>query len=221
MQEETLQKRLEKFQCVRLEHMRSDKHRIIQTENGQFVAHIIPADAFDLASQYRFTEAPDDSSSLRPMSRGGLTVFPVFEGWVHASGHGSDEDYTLLFRNGIIEAVNASALRPYNDKYIATTLLLEGVCTQVSKYLAFLQESAILPPFYLAISMISVEGYRLPNNPARFSSGKSMNRSDLILPPIIIERQEDIRPALKILFDAIWNAFGEAKCYDFDQLVKQ
>ena len=136
---------------------------------------------------------------------------------------GKHSAYTQLYRNGIIEAVDAQMLAPRERngiilKYIAYVVFEEKLIQATTRYLNLMSELAIEPPIFIFLSLLNVKDYTIPGDIYnRFSTGP-IDRDLLLLPAEIIESYGvETANILKPLFDLVWNACGEPRSLNFDE----
>lgn len=136
---------------------------------------------------------------------------------------GKFNGYVQIYRNGIIEAVNTSLLRSYDDaeKSVPSQAFEEEVANSVYAYLEIQKQLGIVPPIAFYVSILNIRDYYLAVNPSydRFGDKKYLlKRDSLLLPEVIIEDYPDNVPAtLKGLFDTLWNAFGWPRSLNYDE----
>jgi hypothetical protein len=146
-----------------------------------------------------------------------------FEGLVRYTGsYLSQEDisaYIQVFRNGILEGVDASLLTPYDGKLLVPSVAFEeGILASGRDYLSCLRRLQIDPPFALMLSLLRVSGYRISvERGVRGPVDGAFDRDTLLIPEQIIEGFDaDLPSMMKQTFDMVWNAAGWARslCYD-------
>jgi hypothetical protein len=126
-------------------------------------------------------------------------------------------DYTQLFRNGAIEAVDGLL---FKRNIIPMYDFEKSILLYFQRSLKYLGSLNIQPPVYFSISLINVRGYELPENNPIYSSvwGKSVIDNDIIKIPENIIYNFDVKPesVLQPMFDIIWNACNCEKSNNFD-----
>jgi hypothetical protein len=143
------------------------------------------------------------------------------EGVVAYSGGEQAFSYTQIYRRGIIEAVNGSALywQDERGRKLIPSIAYEGA---ILHYLPHcfekLQELGCAVPVFFALTLMGVKGLQMGIEGNRFGSGHAISAQHLILPETIVE--DFATPAaaiLKPMFDLVWNACGYLASKNFDQ----
>ena len=126
--------------------------------------------------------------------------------------------YLQVFRNGIIEAVDASILQPESGKLTIPSLLFERVLLDaLPRFLSIQKQIGVESPFLIMISLLGVSSYTMSSNNPRVHT-YPIDRDALILPEIIVENFEcNPSEVMKPIFDAIWNAAGWPRSMNYDE----
>jgi Putative DNA-binding domain len=133
-----------------------------------------------------------------------------------------DENYVQLFRNGIVEYVDAYVVNgnSNDEKLIPSVLFEESLIRKLSLFLAIQQRFGAVPPTTIMISMLHVYGYKMAHNrdPIYSNQSAAIDRNHLILPEILVDNiEDDAARILRPLFDMIWNACGFSKSPNYDE----
>jgi hypothetical protein len=123
----------------------------------------------------------------------------------------ADAGYVQLFKTGVIEAVDKSAIRDDIDGY----RLHEGMIKAVHRYFQVLRELGVQPPIFLMLSLLGVSGYEMRRGtvPRHYHSLlRPVDRDDLVVPEVMVESLEQdihaLAQRMRPLLDAVWNAVG-------------
>lgn len=127
--------------------------------------------------------------------------------------------YALLFRSGIIEAVEVCEGRG-DDKFIPSQAYEQNIIDALRSYLTALRELGVVPPAYIFLALLGVAGHRFAVDNRRLG-GRDHHYADrdaLVLPELLIEDWTvDPAEAMRPLFDMVWNAFGYERSFNYDQ----
>jgi hypothetical protein len=139
-----------------------------------------------------------------------------------ADGEGRVHSSLQIFRNGAIEAVETSLLRPYDERLIIPTGALEKTLIEdLGMYLTFLSDAEMEPPVFLMVSLLGVKGYWLAVRESlahRPYASRTIDRDAVVLPEEVVEDlTSDPAQVLRPVFDGIWNAAGWPACLDYDE----
>jgi hypothetical protein len=219
--------RIREFRLDRIANIDADQTPVPLPGGGRLVLHVVPLSAFSVAAGLEprwLAELHPDQFPLFPLANHGWTSQKFnFEGLVRYTGsYLSQQDisaYIQVFRNGILEGVDASLLMPYHGKLLVPSVAFEeGILGSARNYLSSLQRLRIDPPFALMLSLLRVSGYQIS-----FEMGGhrpvvgAFDRDTLLIPEQIIEGFDaDLPSIMKQTFDMVWNAAGWARslCYD-------
>ena len=130
--------------------------------------------------------------------------------------------YFQVFRNGIIEMVDTSIIRPNgNQRYIPSFVFEDELIKLLKNCIYIHQNLSVVAPSTLIISLTGVKGYRLAVNQKLDRWGEHthlIDRDSLILPEVVIE-DYFVEPAtlLRPIFDALWNSAGWARSFGYDE----
>lgn len=136
----------------------------------------------------------------------------------YSTAHDSKEwTYALLFRTGIIEAVEVCEIRG-DEKYIASLAYERNIIEALQSYFTAFRELGVEAPAYIFLSLLGVVGYRFEVGNRRLGRDHYADRDALILPELQIEDWSvDPAEAMRPLFDMVWNAFGYERSFNYDQ----
>lgn len=222
-QADTITRRLHEFRLERLAKISALETPAELPSGPKVVLHILPLTLGDPRWNLDITELArreDVWTRLFPLYGGGGYRRINVDGLLLYNEVG----YAQLFRSGAIESVDASLilpkqLNPELPPYIPSVDFEETLLRGTRNYLSLLQAIEIASPLYVSLSLLEVRGYRLatPNTYWRYS-GMAIDRSDLILPEVVVE---DISTSpetiLRPLIDMVWNAGGYRCSPNFDE----
>ena len=92
----------------------------------------------------------------------------------------------------------------------------------VQCYIAFLETQNLPPPFRIYTSLVGVRGYRFATYHKSWHDSDLLpfDRNEVLLPPVdilIFGEDKSYYEALKPIFDALWNADGQASCNYYNE----
>jgi hypothetical protein len=186
---------------------------------GNVILHFIPFDSFT-PMKINLNQMKENSMNLGLLFWQGWNSTYNLNGYLLYSPYNNtcSYDYTQLFRNGIIEAVDGLL---FNRELIPMHDFEKSIVKYFTKAIAYFKAINIQPPIYFSISLINIRGYGIPGNNAVYSSvwGMSVITTDIIKLPESIIYDFDIKPetVLQPMFDIIWNACGCEKSNNFDE----
>jgi hypothetical protein len=214
-----------RFRADRLARLSDNKTPVTLVAGlSRTVLHCIPLESFSRTVQYDVLKysQPWQTASFPPVIPG--------SGWSHRinldgiATYCGDVDgslaYTQLFRNGIVEAVEAYWLN-INRGGGTRTLPHLAVEREILGYLGKLFDIqkglGVNPPIAVALTLTETRGLKMASEMYPFDSGGSIAEDNLILPETVVEGfDEPPSKILKPLFDLVWNACGLLKSRNFD-----
>ena len=129
----------------------------------------------------------------------------------------NDWAYTALFRNRIIEAVEGLITR---EKVVFPTEFEIEIVEGAQTYLGLLRRLGVELPVRVFFTLIGVAEHSFPMwSVGALVRGVPRVREDIIdvRGPALDSLEVDVPLAFRQLFDRLWNAFGYARCLDYDE----
>lgn len=212
---ETTTERIRNFRTERLSKIISGDTPVLLIDTAKIILHIIPFGAFNPAAIFDVSSLANDVETLKTISTLGLNARHNFDGYL---SYDNQMAYLQVFRNGIIEAVDASILQPESGKLTIPSLLFERVLLDaLPRFLSIQKQIGVESPFLIMISLLGVSSYTMSSNNPRVHT-YPIDRDALILPEIIVENFEcNPSEVMKPIFDAIWNAAGWPRSMNYDE----
>ena len=103
---------------------------------------------------------------------------------------------------------------------IASIAYEQSVISAVQSYLKGYQELGIVPPVYASMALLNCKGSYMYVDVSRLLPGELqvIDREVALMPDVLIESlEEDIPKTLRPMFDAVWNACGFARSFNYDE----
>lgn len=191
---------------------------LARAPNG-LLLHLIPGDAFATQSPLDVKAIHAKSQQFWPIRASGFNPSYTFDGWLAyrpASPEGVCHGYTLVRRDGIVEAVKIGLFDAENKILDANGL--EAILVKYTRlYAAALTELGVAPPIY---ALTTITGTREAYIARGFGeSARPIARDVLPLPEAVIEDVSSdaaVGSAFRLAFDALWNASGLDGSRNFD-----
>lgn len=223
---ETIVERIRNFRADRVAKILADETPVPMYQNPKIVFHIVPISAFKPSQKYDIDSLTSEIS--KPHDKLPLIYLSVLNWRYNLDGlftYSDNEDgtfsaYTQLYRNGIIEAVDALMLRPMERGLLVPSVLYEKRLLKVlSSYLQLLSELSVETPIFIFLSFLTVRSYKMAiKRELYFDEGHPIDRDLLLLPEAIVEDfGVDAKEVLNPLFDLVWNACGYKVSLNFDE----
>ena len=215
---ETITERIKRFREDRISKIIANETPVSLCNNPRIALHITPIISFYPGQSYDIhLIAYNNMEKLRPIHPPGIGGYRYnLDGFLTHSGNiqGKTYSYVQLFRNGVIEAVEASLLEPRGKKLQIPSILYEQVVIySLNNYLSFLKTLAVEPPILVFLALLGAKGYSMSGY-----RSNTIDRDVILLPETVIEsyevKGEDV---LKPCFDSIWNACGFPRSLNYDK----
>jgi hypothetical protein len=194
-------------------------------DGAKIVSHIVPFGAFDPAVRIDVASIPDDQIDLlTPLYTQRLKYSQRynFDGcltYADIQDSPSTYSYLQIFRNGIIEAVEASLLNIEQDKRLLISPFERELLKTTPKFIQLQEYLGVEPPLLVMLTLLGVSDYIIPVDPVRFKQPRHpIDRDVLLIPEVLVESfQYKISQIMRPIFDAVWNAAGWAGSLNFDE----
>jgi hypothetical protein len=219
---ETTAERINNFRLERLSKIISGETPVALDKVSKIVLHIIPFGAFDPAARFDVSSLERDIGLLQPMCASGWDHRHNFDGFLtygQFPNSTSAHTYLQIFRNGIIEAVEAFLLRGIKDPTIPSEAYEKELLDALPRFLSIQKKLGVEPPLFIMLTLLGVAGYTMAVDRSHFigRSNYPIERDSLLIPEVMIEKfecnpAEVMRPA----FDAVWNAAGWPKSMNYN-----
>jgi hypothetical protein len=216
---ETTTERIRNFRIERLSKIIAGETPVLLNETAKIILHIIPFGAFNPVARFDVSSLASDVGKLQPISAPGWDTRHNFDGYLSFK---NPLTYLQVFRNGIIEAVDASIMEPEGSELTIPSLLFERkLLDALPRFLAIQRQLGVEPPLFIILSLLGVSGYTMGVNANYVDptfTCHPIDRDALLLPKIILEKF-DCNPSevMRPIFDAIWNAAGWPRSMHYNE----
>jgi hypothetical protein len=223
---EGLTQKIERFREERLAKIRRGDLPEPLDDTAVLVFHLIPAVSFGRATEIDVFHLPDEVYELmRPINTKGDGWGPLYslEGFAKST-HTRDRkvmSYSLLFRNGIVEGVDAYSFAPggpSNVRMLRPKIYESELRHAIARFGEIYEALNIPGPYFVSLALIGVKGLCFFPDPQFDWSGLRQIASDDVVLAIRSFQawKGDPDEILKPLFDQIWNACGLPSSRNYD-----
>lgn len=216
---DSINDKIRKFRENRIARLFANETPIPFHDNPKIVLHLIPMISFNPSTIYDIDSIKGKYDYVRPIKGLSLNFRYNLDGFLVYSVGGSDLSYSYMqiYRNGIIEAVDASEFIR-QEKVIPSASYETSIIKALSNYMLVLKNLKVELPVVIFLTMMGVKGYSMATVRFFEEESKTIDRDILQLPEVLIETY-NIKPeiVLKPTFDTIWNACGLAKSLNYDE----
>jgi hypothetical protein len=227
---ETITERIRKFREDRISKILADESPIPMQGNPKIVLHLLPIISFNPAQSYDISKISSQPAKMPQISVSGCDYYRYnLDGFLTYSGSKEEKSwsYSQLFKNGLIEAVDASLLGWNGEKKLIPSVVYEEeLIKSFINYLLVLKTLNVEPPILMFLTLLGVKGYQMALDTMeslrsyRYGA-HTIDRDVLLLPEIVIESYDVIaEKVLRPCFDSIWNACGLPRSLNYDDTGK-
>jgi hypothetical protein len=219
---ETIIQKIRSFRIERLNTILSSEIPIPLIPGPKIVCHIIPITSLESNQVYNIENLISHQPTIYPLNQTGGRLRYNLDGLISYFEFRDNEyrSYSLFFRNGVVEGVDASVLHySLEEKIIPSLKLEQEIIGSTKNYLLFLKSLAISSPMYMFFTLIGVKGYSLAVSRRYFvNENYKIDRDILSLPEIFVDSLDiDETKLLKPVFDSLWNACGFKRSFDYNE----
>ena len=235
---ETLNEKLRSFRYDRLAKIEAGETPVALPNEPKIVVQVVPVAAFQGATEIDLQGASRSDQWRALLPRGASYIRFNFDGILAyqtgvrptADGYeqGPPSYYLQLFRNGIVETVDAFMLRGdrHRELYIPYESLEDQVIPLVDRILGFQHHAGIEPPVLVFFSMLGVRGFGMPTRSlGAFATSQVIDRDTLLFPEVWLDDypadMSSVLESLRPVFDALWNATGFPEWITYERCRKR
>ena len=221
---EQVVERVKKLRLDRISAILSDDTPCALKGRATLVLHIVPFRAFDATFTPNFEPKPLYTSLTTLSGTGGLRH--EFDGIYALDSNypNPPHGYAFLFRNGMLEVLDASCLGANGEsRQIPSQWFEQELLRNIPNWLTALRSIGAEPPAVMMLTLLNVKGYRMAVNPGHGGMGThAISRDYLQVPGTILEtftpsNAAAIASLLRPHFDAVWNACGHPRSIFYDE----
>lgn len=188
--------------------------------NTWLVLHLVPFSIGDPGVHFDVASLEQHSNGIRPIYAGGWNHRHNFDGFLVYASSDRAVSYVQFFRNGSVEVLTTTLLR---QGIIPSYEYERAILDATRSYLQTQERLGVSPPIAVMLALMGVAGYRLMTSGAlvRPYEERPIERNDLILPPVLLERfDDDLSARLRPAFDTVWNAAGWPRSMNYNDAGK-
>lgn len=218
----TIAEGIRNFRAERCASIIANATPVQMATNPKFIIHILPFQAFFSETQYDLRQQLP-INDFRPLSGGGGDRL-TFEGKLVATtqGNGGSSSYLHLYRNGIVEMVDAlllsRTLPNTQQRFIPSIGFERFILMGTARGIRLLRHLGATGPIAIAITMTNVRGMILGIDDWHYETHQTpVLNEHLFLPEAILNEIEvPFVPVVKPIIDLVWNACGIGQSLYFD-----
>lgn len=215
--------RIARIRTARLAAILAGEAPVPVEKTGKTVLHIIPLNSLDPGFSVDPNDVARAAKSLRPLASQAWSYRYSLEGFLTFTNlyqQATAMCYSLVMRDGVLEALDSGLLSPYQDRLSVPSGAYEHKILEVlPEYIELLQSVGVTAPVTVLLSLIDVRGYVMAYNTFRPRMlDTPLSRNELLLPGVTLSDFDmPIEEAVRPIFDALWNAFGFERSFNYDE----
>jgi hypothetical protein len=219
---DTLAERIRRFRDQRVANIIAGETPVALIEDAKIILHLVPYIAFTQGEAYDLEILALNKTKFLPMSgRGWFHRFNLDGYLAYDSPHNElSGSYIQFFKKGIIESVDVYILNENNSNGILSIHYERELIAFVARCIEILKSFDVELPIYLFLTLTGVKGRIMLTDKAAmhgYYDIYDIDRDVIFAPDVEIKSYDE--PPDKILrpcFDAIWNACGYPRSFNYD-----
>ena len=219
LQTEQTADRIRNFRLERVNRIAAGELGLKLWSKTALVLHVLPLatpPGFDVKRLMNMPDLPHPMGEIR-----GYTPHMILDGLLIRSSMPDQviDSYTLIFRDGAIEAVMPN---PSMERLKKIDPGFEEVARKgLRNFLTFHRQVGITPPFFVGLSLVNVGGFTMGIHDPLAGFRRTATVVDpphLLLPLASAENEtESVDALLRPAFDMVWNACGYSGSPSYDE----
>jgi hypothetical protein len=223
---ETVAEKVRRFRENRISDVYADETPVPLYKGAKIILQLIPIISFNPAQRYDIDKMASQPEKMAPICCGSYNYRYNLDGFLTYSAGVSEKShsYVQLFRNGIIEAVEALMLNSRNKELLIPSVAFEEeLIRSLPEYLSILKTLNVELPIFIFLTLVGVKGYSMAIDRMRFFGYNTykIDKDVLFLPEVVIENYDvNAADVLRPCFDSVWNACGFPRSLNYDETGK-
>ncbi len=217
--------RIRNFLQNRLAKIMADETPIPLSMPHRLVLHVLPLNSFLNQKRLDFSVDRDLTLNFRPIAVSGWNHRYNLDGFLTYRASRETklcDSYCQIFFDGTIEAVYADILRAKGGRklqsgdtaFIASIAYEQYVIEAIRNYVKGYKTLGIEAPIVVSMTLIGCKGAYLYTD----LDSEPIDRDVAILPEVQIGNLDEAAPTImKPIFDAVWNACGHPRSYNYTE----
>jgi hypothetical protein len=221
--------RVRSFLQNRLAKIMADETPMHLSMPHRLVLHILPLNSFLNQKHLDLSTDRNLTLNFRPIAVSGWDSRYNLDGFMTYLTEKNTricQSYCQIFFDGTIEAVYANILRARGGEtpqkgstaFIASVFYERSVVEAVKNYLKGYKALGIDAPIVISMTLLGCKGAYMFTDIAMGLDSEPIDRDVAILPQVQISSlDEEVPTILKPIFDAVWNACGHLRSYNYTE----
>jgi len=224
---EQLPERIRRWRDDRLAKVIGGDAPVPLEDGARLFIHLLPLSSFAGNVELSAAELSTQRLAFRPPGVSGWDNRVNIDGAMTFSGPRGETKrnnaYCQVFRSGRVEAVSTDIVHVHDNRRIVASLWYEQMMMEsLTSYLKGLKDLGVPLPIVALVAISGAKGAWFAVSQRLMGMGDStIDRDMLLLPDVLIETYTpDMPTLLRPLFDAVWNAAGWERSFNYDEKGK-
>ncbi|MHC5056819.1 MAG: AlbA family DNA-binding domain-containing protein [Planctomycetota bacterium] len=224
----SLPEKIKQFRDSRLGLIMAGETPVASADGARLVLHVLPVHSFIAGPELTIERLKAKRVNLCPIAVSSWDDRINLDGLLtfsRADSSAPARSYCQIFRSGRIEAVWATVARGIDGpSRIPGEAYERYVILALTDYVGSLKSLDVSCPLVVFLSLVGASGATLAVSSRVWDARTaSIDRDMVLLPDILIEdyadvgSRESVAAVLRPAFDAVWNACGYARSYNYDE----
>ena len=221
--------RIRSFQQNRLAKIIADETPLRLSMPHRLVLHILPLNSFLNQKRLDFSADPKLRINFKPIAVSGWDSRYNLDGFLNYRDDRETklcDSYCQIFFDGTIESVYADILRAKGGKtpqngdttFIASVAYEKYTIEAIKSYFNGYKSLGIEAPAVISMTLLGCKGAYMWTDISIGLDYQPIDRDVAILPEVQVGSfDEEVPTAMKPIFDAVWNACGYPRSYNFTE----
>lgn len=205
----TVTERVRAFRADRIIGISNGDTPVPLPETPKIVLHCVPIESFASQQNHDLLPFYQDFPKLYPMGATDWSSRLNLEGLLAFDGAVPSVVYTQLYRNGVIEVVDAYSFAPERNRVriIRSVVYERKLFDYLPSCFNVLREMGINASVFVALTFTGTRGLQMDIE--GFPEGNPIRQDSIVTPGVMVsEIQTQVGKVLKPMFDLVWNACG-------------
>jgi len=219
--------RVRSFLQNRLAKIMADETPMPLFKPYRLVLHLLPLNSFLNQKRFDLSDEYSLMAFLKPIAVSSWDHKYNIDGFMTYLAERQLRDcrsYCQMFFDGTIETVSAKILRTKEGgypqageiAYISSVYFERSVVEAIKNYIKGYKSLGIDPPIIVSVALLGCKGAHMSTDFDTDLDLVPLDRDEAILPKVqIFSLDEDVPIIMKPIFDAVWNAFGLPRSYNY------
>ena len=209
-----------RFQTQRLDQLSAGHGPTPMASNKLVCVHLVPSGAINDTVTIDVGSLDPKRTFLAPIGSTGFNPRPNSDGLLRDApgSDGNSDGFLQLFRNGVIESVDSTMMIGRGRKDgLPSIKFVNDLVKFVAGACDIFRELDVQPPVLVLVSFVGIRGAPLLVS-AEDIGGSAyyacpFDKDPLLLPEVhLVDLNADVRPALRVALDTLWQAAGQQRC---------